>query len=267
MVVSEGERTVIVIGRGHGGTRVAAQLLAECGVNLGRTPRSGSWDLVLPELYDLARLACRHIRLVGGEQAVEFSPELFAEPPPEASRLVQAYAQAGGLADASGLRGWKLPETVFAFPWLLRILPRARFVLWGRDPRDAILRAHGTDDLGTWGVQNWPGCIPQINQRLLSWIVQTELMLRAELAPERLFLTGLTRWARDPDVEGARLAAFIGGPTPRLRPVPGVVGQYATRHDVLRSADPALLARACALQTRWLERCDQAAIPTRPEGA
>ena len=62
---------------------------------------------------------------------------------PEFEHLVQDYLS-DVLSVQNGNRGWKLPETTLAFPWIARMFPDARYLYLVRDPRDCIINGHLT---------------------------------------------------------------------------------------------------------------------------
>ena len=69
---------------------------------------------------------------------------------PEFKELINTYLAdvlpshlnlADVLADKSTHRGWKIPETTLAYPWIIRMFPDIKYIHWIRDPRDCILGA------------------------------------------------------------------------------------------------------------------------------
>lgn len=170
------ERTVAtVIGRGHGGTRAAASWLRLAGFDIGET--NNSLDRKPFEaIYRAGKLALSTVPREGDRWLVEVLNENSI--PDEWRRLWDGYL--AGLGD--GLVAWKLPETVFSYPWLARCYPEIAYVIWHRDPRDAILRKHITDDLGRWGLCDWPR-LSVMEERALSWSVQFDLVESVPLPP------------------------------------------------------------------------------------
>jgi len=168
-----------VIGRGHGGTRAAISWLQsagfdiECGMGL-----NNSQDRIHRNAYECARIAGRHARHLGGARW-DFSDLLEGPIDPEWVRLMDGYLDRVLRGPGRPHRAWKLPETLLSYPWLVRQYPEIRFLIWHRDPRDAILKQHGTDDLGSWGVQ-WDDPQDELLRRALSWVYQFEIVRAVE---------------------------------------------------------------------------------------
>ena len=113
---------IIVIGRGHSGTRLCSRLLSENGVYMG--PTNGAGDLVPAE--DM-RLAC----------CVYAANVQRGLPTPNFEKLMYRYTDP--LFLKSGPRGFKIPAANMCYPWIAAMWPDAFFIHWVRDPWDAIL--------------------------------------------------------------------------------------------------------------------------------
>jgi hypothetical protein len=72
-------------------------------------------------------------------------------------------------------KGWKLPETTLVLPWIVRLFPEAKYILWTRNPRDCILGRHLTDDLHDFGVDYAP-TEDERRRRAISWKYQYDLV-------------------------------------------------------------------------------------------
>ncbi|HSI83953.1 MAG TPA: sulfotransferase, partial [Candidatus Methylacidiphilales bacterium] len=163
---------ITVIGRGHGGTRAISHTLTASGVYMGANI-NGSGDLIPPDcLYNACRVISPYVRHLGGTRW-DFSALHTMPIPDEFTRLVETYL-ASVLASDSPWRGWKLPETTLIFPWIVRMFPEIRYIYWVRDPRDAILSAHYTDDLGTFNIP-YDRTENVRERRAISWAYQTAL--------------------------------------------------------------------------------------------
>ena len=140
-VFSPGNDMVIIIGRGHSGTRVISQLLYNNGFVTGQI--NSCYDLIPPEeMYCAAKLFSNKVRLVG-DYEWDFNVgkvSLMFE------KLVNMYLNC--LKEQSGARYFKLPETTLCYPWIVNMFPHAKFIHWIRDPRD--LGEHLTDDFHRW---------------------------------------------------------------------------------------------------------------------
>lgn len=170
------DRWIVVLAKGHSGTRAIAKTLINSGVFMGRD-HNGAWDKrPFRPIYDLARLAGSYVDRVG-DQEWGFS-RLYDEDIPEAAfRLLLEYTE--DLAKhPSRVVGWKLPETVLATPWIMRIfLDRLTAIHWVRDPRDATLGEHGTDGLYRWGVDMGKASESRIMwHRWASWKYQQDIV-------------------------------------------------------------------------------------------
>lgn len=143
-------KLIIVIGRGHGGTRVISKTLSESGVYMGTTNDSG--DLVPPKaMYDAVRIAGKYVKCIGPNDW-DFSGLIKEEPTILFKFLVDKYLI--NILTYNGDRGWKLPETNLCYPWITQMFPDAYYIHWTRDPRDALLEAHLTDNISSF---NAPG--------------------------------------------------------------------------------------------------------------
>ncbi len=162
-----------VIGRGHSGTRAISHTLSESGVYMGSQINS-SGDLLPPEqMYDACRVLALHVRYKGNLEW-DFS-ELHRMPiPQEFTMLINGYLKSV-LDSPAKRRGWKIPETTLVYPWILRMFPDIRYILWVRDPRDCILGGHITDDLKDFGVE-YPPTDDIRQRRAISWKYQYDLV-------------------------------------------------------------------------------------------
>lgn len=214
-ICNYGENLVFVIGRGHSGTRAAAKLVESAGIFMGH-PLNGTMDLV-PEpnrLYAAAKIAGGHVHVQYVDRTISVTaPSLFNEPPPvEFVRNVMHYMLDGGIlrALACGNRvGFKLPETTFCFPWIVRLFPRASYLIWGRNPRGVIRTPHGTDDLSEWNVAGVPANLTPGSAKALSCGVQMHLVLSAP-QPERAVWTTLEEFCWRNDALKERISAVLG---------------------------------------------------------
>ena len=164
---------IIVIGRGHSGTRLISHTLYASGVYMGKTINA-SGDKVPPEaMYDACRVMAKYVKWQGG-LSWDFDELHTMDIDPEFKQLIDTY-----LSDVLNRRenhsGWKLPETTLVYPWLVRMFPEAKYIHWVRDPRDCILRRHKTDDLRDFGIV-YPETEDERKRRAISWKYQYDLM-------------------------------------------------------------------------------------------
>jgi hypothetical protein len=164
---------ITVIGRGHSGTRAISQTLYASGVYMGNR-LNASGDLVPPqEMYDACRVLARHVVWKGGIEW-DFS-RLHTMPIPVKFRtLIRSYLKSV-LNRRSGARGWKIPETVLVYPWIVRMFPEIKYIFWIRNPRDCIIGEHVTDDLADFGIR-YPRTKDVRLQRGISWKYQYDIV-------------------------------------------------------------------------------------------
>lgn len=138
-----------VIGRGHSGTRGIAGWLRGAGFFIGpKGQLNGVNDYQSRGAYHAARIAGQAIDRTGHLQW-DFDRILRGPIPADWRGHVEPYLKpiyAEGVR--TGRAAWKLPECVLWMPWLARAYPEVRLVVVHRDPRDVLLKGHGTDDIG-----------------------------------------------------------------------------------------------------------------------
>lgn len=213
---------ITVIGRGHGGTRAMSHTLSASDVFMGE-PLNGSGDLIPPEtMYDACRVLAPFVQWRGGLEW-DWSALHTMPIPDEFTRLIDSYLTSVRESDA-GYRGWKIPETTLAFPWIVRLFPQARYIFWVRNPRDSILGAHVTDDLGDFGI-SYPTTDDERRRRAISWKYQHDLV-KATPRPAHWIEVRFEDFVLDQDATLARLEAFLGIRLARIPINPDAVGRW-----------------------------------------
>lgn len=208
-----GQTMVTVIGRGNSGTRIISHTLIRSGVFMGEPIKKDSVDLVPAEdLYEACRIISRHIPWLGGLEW-DFGPVQTMPIPREFTQLVDRYLSSV-LASPASRVGWKLPETTLCYPWLKRLYPDIRYIFWVRNPRDAIVNPHLTDDLSEFGIQ-YPETDDPYLQRAISWKYQDDLVA-ASGRPEHHITVRLEDFITHQDRELARLEEYLGFPLARV---------------------------------------------------
>jgi hypothetical protein len=213
---------ITVIGRGHSGTRAMSHTLSASGVYMG-AQLNVSGDLVPAEdFYEACRVVARHVRHLGGLRW-DFS-KLHSMPiDPAFVRLVESYLSSV-LSSPAEHKGWKLPETILALPWIVRMFPDVKYIHWVRDPRDCILGAHLTDDLSDFGVPyDRPDDLREM--RAVSWKYQSEIF-RATPQPRNLLALRFEDFILNQDRVLRRLEAFLGIPMAKIEVRPESVGRW-----------------------------------------
>lgn len=197
---------IIVIGRGHSGTRAISRTLRESGVFMGAT-LNASYDLVpATEMYEACRVFGRHVIHRGGLEW-DFTKAISSPVDPEFEQLVRSYASSV-LRHNRGIRGWKLPETTLVFPWIVRMFPNAYYISWVRDPRDSIIGRHLTDDLADFGVP-YDRVDDEREMRAISWKYQRSIVA-ATVKPDRWIEIRFEDFVIDQAATLERLEAFLG---------------------------------------------------------
>ena len=221
---------IIVIGRGHSGTRAISHTLYASGVYMGNLlNRSG--DKVPPEdMYEACRVLARHVHW-RGDLSWDFSALHDADIDPEFDSLIDRYL-ADILRDASQHKGWKIPETTLVYPWIARRFPEAKYIHWIRDPRDSIIGRHNTDDLGDFGIQ-YPRTDDIRERRAISWYYQYQIM-KATPAPANVITVRFEDFVLRQEETLQRLEEFLGMPLARIIVREDPVGRWQSdteQHD------------------------------------
>jgi hypothetical protein len=194
---------IIVIGRGHGGTRLISRLLLENGVETGNV--NYARDMVPPHhMYDAADLYSSHVEYRGNCEW-DFSRANAAELPAEFERSVDMYL--AQIRDLPEPKYFKLPETILCYPWIKRMFPDARYVHWVRDPRDAEL--HNSDWRPMW--RRWGIETGALGERLvaaMSWKYQYDIV-KSVPTPERYIRIRYEDFCLDHEREVSRLSEFL----------------------------------------------------------
>jgi hypothetical protein len=204
------EEPVVLMGRGHSGTRVLAYAVQALGVNLGFTDRMASGD---PEdkrfRRGLAKLARRWDT---------------GDTPPERDlrRLRKLVYRWHRKLAPTGPWGWKYPETYLMTPHVHAVFPRARYLHIVRDGRDLAFKRHRTNDPDTRlgrrllekiGAVDDPGFI----RAAVSWAYQVELFAdyaARALPKDRVLDLTFEELCANPVAVTRRVADFLGLPVP-----------------------------------------------------
>lgn len=222
MRMTQGTQLITIIGRGHSGTRAISQTLAESGVYMGE-PLNESWDLIPPEeMYEACRILGTRVKWKG-DLEWDWSDLLDCPIDPEFTRLIHSFLRTV-LESKAAYRGWKIPETTLAYPWIVRMFPDAKYIFWVRNPRDSILGAHVTDDLHDFNIQ-YPDTQDIRLRRAISWKYQYDLV-HAIPRPENRIEVRFEDFVLHQEEALSRLEAFLGFPLARVPVNPDPVGRY-----------------------------------------
>jgi hypothetical protein len=176
---------VVLMGRGHSGTRVLAFACAHLGLQLGVSEGLATGDADDRAFTDSVKDLC--LRTFGATHPSEIRP-----------RHLRAFQQAVHgyyvrLGSPRGLWGWKFPETYLVAPLVARAFPRARYVHLVRDGRDIAFKEHLTDNprrkLGKRILSRRDALgLPRFLQAAHSWSYQVDAFddFRRAVAPEQV---------------------------------------------------------------------------------
>jgi len=171
-----------IIGRGHGGTRIPSKLLHKNGVFMG-TRLNQSADLVPPhKMYEAVQHINKFVKYKEN-YTWDFSYLLNNEPDKNFIRLIYEYLK--DVIEHKEPKGWKLPETTFAFPWLVKMFPDIKYIIWSRHPYDSIISNHLTDNLKRWNIPIPDQGFGIKMKRAISWKYQYD-MINSISAPKNI---------------------------------------------------------------------------------
>lgn len=212
---------IIIIGRGHSGTRMFSHTLYASGVFMGSTINS-SGDKVPPsDMYEACRVMARYVKWQEG-LSWDFTPLPSMPIDPKFTELVESYLS--DVLGSGGLRGWKLPETTLVFPWIARMFPEAKFIYVVRDPRDSIIGRHLTDDLRDFGV-DYPATEDERERRAISWKYQYEIV-KATPLPRHFLTVRFEDFILKQEKTLRQMEEFLGFPLARIIVRPDPIGRW-----------------------------------------
>lgn len=204
------ETPIVLMGRGHSGTRVLQRICTHLGVELG--PGDVRTGDVADRRFQkiIKRIA---LQSLGTTSLDQVRPDLL-----RAFRRA-AFRYRSSLDARDGLWGWKFPETYLIGPYVAAAFPRARYLHLVRDGRDVAFKDHLTDRqsnalgraiLDARGVLDRPHHI----QAAASWAYQVDLFdeFRTELAPDRVLDIRFVDLATRPRKAAGAICAFLDLP-------------------------------------------------------
>ena len=158
---------IIIIGRGHAGTRSIAQTLFASNVYMGNL-LNNSADLVPPDkLYEACKIFGKKVKYIG-DYKWDFKNTYEDDIPEKFIELIKEYLDPV-IKSKNPNKGWKIPETTLIYPWIYQMFPNAKYIFWVRHPFDAILGEHLTDGLG-WFEVSTPTAGNIFQKRAISWL-------------------------------------------------------------------------------------------------
>jgi hypothetical protein len=157
-------------------------------------------------MYEACRVLARKVRWTG-DRTWNFSRLMTGPIPKKFTALIADYLKTVLESDAP-LRGWKIPETTLAYPWIVRMFPDIKYIFWVRNPRDCIIGQHVTDDLKDFGIE-YPVTDNERLRRAISWKYQYDLV-RATVTPRNWIEVRFEDFVLHQDKTLARLQKFLG---------------------------------------------------------
>ncbi len=225
---------VAVIGRGHSGTRIISHALSKSGFFMG-SKQNISGDTLHPrfgkprDMYSACKLVARHVRYVN-DFKWDFSEALSMEPTKQFVVFVTEYLSHMHYTKSIN-KGWKLPETILAHPWIVKMFPDIKYIYWIRDPRDCILKEHFTDELDFWNIPHGE-IVNKERERMVSWKYQSEIF-KATPEPKHLIKIKYEDFILDQEHQLKRLSKFLGVCVEKVLVTSKSIGRW--RIDVGRS--------------------------------
>ena len=213
---------ITVIGRGHSGTRAMSHTLSASGVFMG-APLNESGDLIPPEaMYEACRIIARHVAWKGGLEWV-FDALHTMPIPEEFQTLIRSYL-VSVRENPAVHKGWKIPETVLAYPWIRRLFPDIKYIFWIRNPRDCIIGSHVTDDLNDFGIK-YPATGDDRLRRAISWKYQHDIV-KATPKADNWIEVRFEDFILRQEQTLKRLEKFLGIPLARIPVRPETVNRW-----------------------------------------
>ena len=202
------ESPVVLMGRGHSGTRVLSWICAHLGINLGADEDSKAGDVSDESFqHEIKIIALKSLEITRTDQVK----------PAEVRRFQRAvYRYYAGLGKPAGLWGWKFPETYLIGPSVAAACPRARFIHILRDGRDIAFKQHLTDNpakkLGRAVLKKTNGLERRRHlQAALSWAFQVDHFekFRESLPTNRVFNLTFEQLCQRPEKVVTELCGFL----------------------------------------------------------
>ena len=195
---------IIVIGKGHSGTRLIGQTLHDSGVNLGKI--NEAFDTVTQFARPIYR-ACReigsHVDYLGNNEW-DFKRVWDNPPTDDFITLIKHYI--------GDIQGFKIPEATLCYPWLIKMYEDAKFIYWVRDPRDVIGREYcifNDKDFGVpWEYHNYRGDNNLSYRLAVSCKYYDDIVIKTE-KPKNFHIVYFEDFVLNQDRELKKLSQFL----------------------------------------------------------
>ena len=137
------ESPVVILTRGHSGSRVLAWALQHTGVALGAIEEKPTGDIQDRRFTrSIKRIAIARLSGADSDRATAGQAASLLRKALPAKRWISEHCQDHDLTNW----GWKFPETCLIGPVVERAFPSARYIHLIRDGRDLAFKQHLTDD-------------------------------------------------------------------------------------------------------------------------
>lgn len=137
------ESPVVIMTRGHSGSRVLAWALQHAGVALGAIPEKKTGDIQDRRFTRrIKRIAIARLKGADTDRATAVQAASLLRKAVPCKRWIAENNPQHDLAQW----GWKFPETCLIGPVVERAFPNARYIHLIRDGRDLAFKEHLTDD-------------------------------------------------------------------------------------------------------------------------
>lgn len=225
-----------VISRGHSGTRLISHTLSASGFFMGYKQNESGDMLDLRygkprRMYEACSTIGNFVKCTG-KYTWDFSEALSMNPTDFFIKFVNEYLDQI-LNSNKPNKGWKLPETNLAYPWIVKMFPDIKYIYWIRDPRDCILKEHYTDNLDRFNIPHIPVEI-EMDRRMISWKYQSELF-KATPPPKHLIKIRYEDFVLDQDNELQRLSEFLGVEMKKILVSAEPIGRWKNQYNMFNS--------------------------------
>lgn len=204
-------RPVVLLGRGHSGTRVLAWMCVHLGVRLGTSSPHIEGD------PDDVTFTNKIKALAAHNLDVTLTNEVRGSALRRFRSAVSAYYE--GLGKPNGMWGWKFPETYLIAPYVARTFPEAKYLHLVRDGRDVAFKSHLTDNprhrvgravLGACNAMTLPDHL----RAAASWAYQVDRFdaFRVQLPASNVMDVRFEDLCMLPRQTADRLSEFLGAP-------------------------------------------------------
>ncbi|MBF0287378.1 MAG: sulfotransferase [SAR324 cluster bacterium] len=203
------QRPIVLMGRGHSGTRVLSWLCTTLGINLGT-----SHDLATGDADDqkftqqIKKITLNNIKCTKESDVKTKDLYLF-------QKAVNGYYTRLNCPEQHW--GWKFPETYLIGPYIAKTFPQARYIHLVRDGRDIAFKRHLTDDpkrrLGKKILTDQDGLKkPHHLQAAISWAFQVDNFdhFRQSVTTEQILDVTFENLCLNPRGTAQHLCEFLG---------------------------------------------------------